>query len=149
MPTRGQPPARQIAHRLIDSHRRERDAGESSARAAAIASENLYRELARWVGPDGCHALFIRALAQARAEHPALKQIQLRTHGEPYLDGLPEAIMANGDVTTAEALESMLVTLAELLGRLIGDDMAVNLIERSLPASDRGDSTADNKQEEA
>jgi hypothetical protein len=43
--------------------------------------------------------------------------------------------MAHGDAATAEALESMLVRLVELLGRLIGDDMAMKLIERSLAAS--------------
>ena len=57
--------------------------------------------------------------------------------------------MANGDDAAAEALESMLVRLLELLGRLIGDDMAMKLIERTLPASDRGDTTSDSRQEEA
>ena len=144
-----QPPARQIAHRLINSRRSERAGGDTDARAAAAACDHLYRELSRWVGPDGCHALFTRALAQARTEYPALGQIQLRARSEPYIDGVAETIMAHGDAATAEALESMLVRLVELLGRLIGDDMAMKLIERSLAASERGDPTSDGRREEA
>ncbi|HVS61476.1 MAG TPA: hypothetical protein VHE82_12355 [Gemmatimonadaceae bacterium] len=144
-----QPPARQIAHRLIDSRRSERAGGDTAARAAAAACDHLYRELSRWVGSDGSNALFTRALAQARTEYPALERIQLRPQSEPYIDGLAETIMAHGDAAATEALESMLAHLVELLGRLIGDDMAMKLIERSLAASERGDATTDGRREEA
>jgi hypothetical protein len=56
--------------------------------------------------------------------------------------------MARGDPETAEALESMLIRLVELLGRLIGDDMAIKLIERSL-VSDRDDTPSEKRREEA
>ena len=144
-----QPAVRQIAHRLINSRRSERAGGDTAARAAAAACDHLYRELSRWVGSDGCNALFTRALAQARTEYPALGKIQLRSRSEPYIDGVAETIMAHGDAATTEALESMLAHLVELLGRLIGDDMAMKLIERSLSASERGDPTSDNRREEA
>jgi hypothetical protein len=78
-----------------------------------------------------------------------LAEIQLRIRSEPYIDGVAETITAHGDVATAEALESMLVRLVELLGRLIGDDMATKLIERSFPASERGDATSDGRREDA
>src|ERR1700720_1206750 len=91
--SQNEPPARQIARRLIESHRSQRAEGHTSARAAAAACDQLYRELSRWVGPDGCHALFTRALAQARTEHPALGEIQLRARSEPYIDGVAETIM--------------------------------------------------------
>jgi hypothetical protein len=147
--SRDQRAAQEIARRLINSHRSERAEGHTAARAAAAACDQLYRELSRWVGPDGCHALFTRALAQARIEYPALGQIQLHARSEPYIDGVAETIMAHGDPATAEALESMLVSLVELLGRLIGDDMAMKLIERSLASSERGDGPSDDKREEA
>ena len=148
-PPRTQPPARQIAHRLISSRWSERPGGDTAARAAAAACDHLYRELSRWVGSDGCHALFTRALAQARNEYPALGQIQLRARSEPYIDGVAETIMAHGDAATTEALESMLARLVELLGRLIGDDMGMKLIERSLAASEGGGATSDGRREEA
>jgi hypothetical protein len=148
-PSRGDPAARQTARRLISARGSERAGRDSAGRTAAAACDDLYRELSRWVGPDGCHALFVRALAQARIEYPALGQIQLHARSEPYIDGVAEAIMAHGDPATGEALESMLVHLVELLGRLIGDDMAMKLIERSLAAPDRDDPTSDGRREEA
>ena len=140
--------SRQIARRLISTRRSERAGGDTAARAAAAACDHLYRELSRWVGSDGCNALFTRALAQARTEYPALGQIQLRSRSEPYIDGVAETIMAHGDPATAEALESMLARLVELLGRLIGDDMAMKLIERSL-VSERDDTPSEKRREEA
>ena len=148
-PTRNEQSARKIARRLINSRQSERADGRSPARVAVAASEQLYRELSRWVGPDGCHALFTRALAQARLDYPALAQIQLHARSEPYIDGIAETIMAHGDPATAEALESMLVRLVELLGRLIGDDMASKLIERSQAGPERGDAPSGIKREEA
>ncbi|HMH25668.1 MAG TPA: hypothetical protein VK542_03680, partial [Gemmatimonadaceae bacterium] len=56
---------------------------------------------------------------------------------EPYIEGIADSIMAHGDPETAEALESMLVRLVEVLGRLIGDDMAGKLIDRTFGDSER------------
>jgi hypothetical protein len=141
-------PARQIARRLIESRQPEGKGADSRSPAAA-ACEDLYRDLSRWVGTDGCHALFARALAQTLVEYATLDQIKLRPRSEPYLDGVAETIMARGDAATTDALESMLVHLIELLGRLIGDDMATKLIERNLAAPERGDAAPDDRREEA
>jgi hypothetical protein len=122
---------------------------DSTARAAAAACDDLYRDLSRWVGPDGCHALFTRARARAQADHPALDQIHPIPGSELYLHGVAETIMAHGDAATGKALESLLVSLIELLGRLIGDDMATKLIGRGLPASEQRDATSDGIREEA
>lgn len=140
---------RQLARRLIESHRAERAASDSAARAAAAACDHLYRDLSRWVGPDGCHALFTRARTQAQADHTLLDQIHPIAGSEPYLHGVAETIMAHGDAATGKALESMMVTLLELLGRLIGDDMTTKLIERGLPASERRGAASDDTREEA
>src|SRR2546430_8331636 len=91
------PPARQIARRLIDSRHPGRRGADSRARGAAAVCEDLFRDLSRWVGSDGCHALFTRALAEARTECPALDQIQLRPQSEPYVEGVAETIMSHGE----------------------------------------------------
>jgi hypothetical protein len=140
--------AQQIARRLIDSRRAEPGEAHSEARAAA-ACDALYRGLSRWVGSDGSHALFSRALAEARTKHPSLMQIELRVRSEPYVDGVTETIMAHGEAATRAGLESMLVRLIALLGRLIGDEMAMRLIEQSLAASERGAAPPQRQQEEA
>jgi hypothetical protein len=64
-----------------------------------------------------------------------LEEIQLRPRSEPYVEGGTEAIDAYGAPQTAAAIESMLVRLIELLGRLIGDDLATKLVEESFPES--------------
>ena len=148
-PSRDESATRQIARRLIDSRRTEPAGANTPTRAAAEASGHLYQALSRWLGSDGCHALFSRAHAQARTEHAALEHIQLRARSEPYIDGVAAAIMAHGDPVTAEALEAVLVHLIELLGRLIGDDMALKLIERSVASTQRRDAESNDAREEA
>jgi hypothetical protein len=128
-------PARQIVRRLINSGRFEGPDGDTSAYAAA--GDHLYRELSRWVGPDGCDALFTRALAEARDEHAPLGQIKLCAGSDPYIGGIAETVVAYGDAATAKALEWMLVHLVGLVSRLIGDDMTTKLIERSPFTSER------------
>lgn len=128
------PPARQLARRLVDRGRAEGDTPPDSADLAA-ALDRLYLDLAVWVGFDGCHTLFTRALAEAREERPLLGTIELHARATPYLEGVAKTSEQHGARETAEALESVLVILIELLGRLIGDDMARNLIERGLTES--------------
>jgi hypothetical protein len=123
--------------------------GAPSARAAADACGHLYRELSRWVGREGCHALFARALAEARKDQPALFQIRLEPRSDPYVEGVAESITAHGEPATVTALESVLAVLVDLLRRLIGNDMAAKLIERSLVSFDRAAAITDRKQEEA
>jgi hypothetical protein len=137
-----------MARRLIDIHSRSAPSN-SRARAATLACDDLYRELSRWVGPEGCHALFARALADARGEYAELGEIQLRARSEPYVEGVAESITAHGDAATADALEAMLVGLAGLLCRLIGEDTATKLIEQGLLAAERGNATSGEMREEA
>ncbi len=79
--------------------------------------------------------MFVRARADALPDHPALETMELRVREEPYVANVANSIEELGDPATAEALEAMLAGTVELLGRLIGHDMATNLIERSLPDS--------------
>lgn len=141
-------PAAEIARRLIESRQPERTESDGRARAVAVACNDLYLGLSRWVGRDGCHALFTRALAQARADNATLNQIQLRPGSDPYVDGVSESVASHGDALVADALESMLVQLIGLLDRLIGGDMTTKLIERSIAAL-RRDGTSNGRREEA
>jgi hypothetical protein len=145
----GVPPARQLARRLIDGNRGDGSPSQHSAHSAAVAFDHLYQSLSRWVGFDGCHALFTRAHANARAKHPLLANIQLHARSIPYLDGVAETVDQHGAGETVEALESMLVVLIELLGRLIGDDMATKLIERDLAESAGNSANRENRRAEA
>src|SRR5207237_10793680 len=148
-PSPGNTPAQKMARRLIESRQPERQGSDGLARATAVVCDDLYVELSRWVGLDGCHALFTRALAEARTESGALDEIQLRPGSEPYFDGVAESILSLGDAATAEALEAMLVHVVDLLGRLIGHDMARTLMELSIAAPKRGNATLDDRRARA
>jgi hypothetical protein len=60
-----------------------------------------------------------------------LATIQLRARSDAYVEGIAETTMAHGDAAAAKALEAMLTFVIELLARLIGDEMAMQLIQRS------------------
>ena len=126
------PSARELAHRLL-----ARDAargGDVGGVALVVAAcERAHLDLARWIGPAGCHALFTRALTQARIAHPALRHVDLRVGAAPGLDHVDQAVAASSADAVAAGLEEMLVALLSLLGRLIGDDMMERLLEPGVP----------------
>jgi len=131
------PTPRELARYLIDPEAGE-DGPDSVTQLATLATfERVYRDLSRWVGPEGCHALFARALAEARVVHPILGGVQLQARSQPYLQGTAEIVDIHGGQAIAEALEAMLVAMIELLSRLIGADMAATLILKSQPQSAR------------
>jgi hypothetical protein len=105
-------------------------------------------ELARWLGRDGCRVLVARALTVVRAQgYPALDGVHISVQSGHWLDGLGDAAARHGTPAATEAAGAVLAALIELLGRLIGDDMARSLLDRSVEAGlsrasldpDRGD----------
>jgi hypothetical protein len=139
--------SRQTARRLIDSRQAEQKEPDGRARAVAVACDALNRELSRWVGPDGSHALFMRGVAQARTESAALDRVYFRPGADPYVEGVEESIRAYGDAETADPLESVLVRVIELLERLVGDSMATKLIERSIASAQHSDAKSNERPE--
>jgi hypothetical protein len=106
---------------------------ESERDPVAVTSElfgQLAAELTRWFGPFGYHALFSRALAEAKSQHPALENVQIRSASEPSLDGLAESVERHGADAITEGIIAMLVAFIGLLSRLIGEDMALKLLDQ-------------------
>jgi hypothetical protein len=93
-------------------------------------------ELSRWIGRDGCHALFARALATAQAEggHRVLDTVRTSARSVYCLDGLNDSATRQGAAAATEGAAAILSALIELLGRLIGEDMALSLLEQSASA---------------
>jgi len=143
------PTPRELARYLIGPETAEDSPGHTAQLATLATFERVYRDLSRWVGSGGCHALFTRALAEARIVHPLLGGVQLQARSQPYLQGTAEIVDTHGGPATAEALEAMLVAMIELLNRLIGADMAATLILKSLPQSTRDAGFPNEKRAEA
>lgn len=119
----------ELARRLIASRP---ETGEAAETAPQAAVEHLFRTLARWFGIEGTRALFIRGLVLARAEHPGLERIVVRDR-EPFIDGITTRALANGDATTSEALNALILTVIQLLDRQIGPVLTTRLIAPETP----------------
>lgn len=128
----------ELARRLIAREASESDLANNPAAAAQGACERVYRGLSLWLGGNGANALFMRALAQARSAHPAVREISLHAKAE-RLDGVTETIQTHGANAAAAGLEAVLTGVLELLGRLLGADIATRLVEQTTPDDDRDD----------
>lgn len=91
--------------------------------------------LARSFGPFGARTLVERALARAKLDHPSLNGVTCTAAQPPEVTGLVESARANGVAAVMEGAVALLATLTDAIGRLIGDDLAVKLIEQSIPPS--------------
>ena len=124
---------------------REATTDEPDALAASVAQvcERLLENLSRWVGIDGAAALFARALTHAQSEHPALHGVRYAPRASGCLEGIADSARTHGASVVAQSVAGILISLIELLGRLIGEDMALQLVEQSVPtdATDQAPST--------
>ena len=110
-------------------------APEDVAAAAERMCTQLRTGLGRWIGADGYRALLNRALGLARAEHPALGGLPCLGGDVP---GTTAVVRAQGAGAVAAGLVALVAALIELLGRIIGDEMALRLVEQIGIPSRRG-----------
>lgn len=133
--------ARELAGRLLATGSQGPPSrGETSSQlpAAARVGRHLALDLSRWFGPYGYHALLARALARARLEHCVLDSVHVGPPSAPYLSGLEDAAQAHGIDATTAGVAAVLAALIDLLGRLIGDDLAVMFIDQTIQSMATG-----------
>jgi hypothetical protein len=122
--------ASEVVSRLI-ARESSGTADPNPAAIAATVLQHISADLSRFIGSDGCHALLLRAHAHAHEVHPALKNISISAQPNLSVHGVPESIQSHGAAEIAAGLESTLVAVIELLGRLIGDELAMKLVEQN------------------
>jgi hypothetical protein len=114
---------------------------EASAEELAAAAKRLFSQLetglARWVGAEGFRVLWRRALTLAQAGHPALGKL---SDGEWGKQAVVSAVQAHSARQVAAGIISVLATLIDLLGRIIGEEMAVRLVEQTGAPGPSGES---------
>jgi hypothetical protein len=76
----------------------------------------------------GYRILFDRALALARAEHPALGGLECLGGVQPVTTDIQPAPSA---AEVAAGMVALVANLVELLGRIVGEEMAVRLVEQT------------------
>ncbi len=125
--------------------------GETDEAASVAAIDRICGRvsdgLSCWFGPYGSRALLTRAIARAKVDHPALTGVTFAGEPARCLTGLAESARRHGASATAEGIVAMLASLADGLGRLIGNDLAESLLEQCVteytptgtpPAADAG-----------
>lgn len=131
------------ARRLLAATEQPESAGERAAGPAEVidavavsqaarSTTRLAEALARWFGPYGYHALLTRALAEASVRHPVLAAVRVRDPLTPVLDGLDEALETNDPDAVLEGVTAVVAGVIALLARVIGEDMALRLVEQSM-----------------
>jgi hypothetical protein len=108
---------------------------EELAAAGDRMCANLRTGLGRWIGTEGYQALVDRALALTREKHPVLGSFSCFGGDE---QGTAAAVKTHGANDVAAGLVALVEAVIELLGRIIGDEMAVRLVEQIAVPSPRG-----------
>jgi hypothetical protein len=101
---------------------------EEQARAAERLCRELDAGLSRWIGVGGYRTLQDRALREVIVAHPALAMLSFDDNG---LTNALNAVREHGVEDVAEGMVALAACLIELLGRIIGAEMAIRLVEHS------------------
>ena len=109
---------------------------EEAGAAAQRVCDELRVGLGRWVGAEGYRALLDRALVLSVTEHPVLKSISC--HDGDVLAAVAAA-RTHGAAQLATGIVTLVTTLTELLGRIVGQEVAVHLVERAAQAGSNTD----------
>jgi hypothetical protein len=120
--------ATEVARRLWQRAVGDSNTPEDVAVAATHMCTGLRVGLTRWVGTMGYRALIDRALLLVRAEHPALGSLSCHGEEEPVTT---VTVRAHSAAEVATGMVALVTALVELLGRILGEEMAVRLVEQS------------------
>jgi hypothetical protein len=99
-------------------------------------ARELRSGLTRWVGAEGYRALLGRALQLSLPEYPVLGSF---TANGGDLAEAAAAARLHGPAELAKGMVALVAAMTDLLGRIIGEEMAVRLIERMvIPETESG-----------
>lgn len=132
--------ARDLAHQILarDLAGVDKPSPVAVAAAAELAFQRLSENLVRWLGPDGSHALFTRALALAQAQNRALKVVPPPARSALFLDALAANAEPHDTDAVMDGIVMIMTTLIELLTRLIGEDLTARLVAETAPGQVTG-----------
>lgn len=105
--------------------------------AAAWICARVGDGLARWIGRDGYRALFRRAREEELPTHPALAGLDCDGMDDERISA---AVAAHGADAVSAAVLALVTALIVLLGRVVGEEMAIQLVEQAAAGRPAGDS---------
>jgi hypothetical protein len=130
---------REMASRLLAREAPAIESGEPEIVGAALqrACRRAIDTLRDSMGEEGCDALLARAFARAEPAHPALKDIRPVNGVGLRLDGIVATSTTRGPAEVNAAVEALLAALVDVLARLIGEEMAIQLMDHDGPSLHR------------
>ena len=122
----------EIARRLLSREAPSSNGGDAHAAGVALerACARVSERLRDSMGEEGHNALLARALAHTEGSHPALKGIRRSDNGM-HLDGIVASVEIHGVPAVTRSIEALFAAVFDILGRLIGEDMAVRIIDQN------------------
>ena len=115
-----------VARRHWNSVAGSASTDEEVAAAADRLCLELHNGLSRWIGVEGYRTLQDRALQEIIAEHPALGKLSFGGNDET---ANLLAVRESGRKEVADGMVALVALVVELLGRIIGIEMALRLVE--------------------
>jgi len=97
---------------------------------------HLRLSLARWIGIEGFRALFERTIGLAQRRHPVLAG--LTAGGGEEGATFASAVQIHGANAVAAGMVGLISQMIDLLARIIGETMAVRLVEQVTVPNPRG-----------
>jgi hypothetical protein len=139
------PASVEMARRLLE-HNASLGSGEAADRTGETLQTmcgHVCANLREAVGAGGCNALLARALARAETNHPTLKDVRRLKGNDVQLDGVVASVETHGIAAVTAAIEALLAAVLDILTRLIGEEMAMRVINRdALPSRTGGGARA-------
>ncbi|MDB4877931.1 MAG: hypothetical protein JWM41_4377 [Gemmatimonadetes bacterium] len=128
------PVARDTARRLLAREVAGAGEPESAGLAMQALCTRITENLRRSVGDDGYNALLVRVLGPTDEADPVLLALR-SSHAVGSLDAVVAGVASHGVPTVTAALEALLARLLDVLGSLVGPDMALSLLDLDGPPS--------------
>jgi hypothetical protein len=117
-----------------------------AAAATDRALGQLHAGLVRWVGSAGYTALASRSLVIAAADQPVLRGLSGLGRDGPAIQA---AAQEHGVGQLRKGLMLLIATLIDLLGHIVGEEMAIHLVEhastRALPGDRNRETPTESK----
>lgn len=123
-----------VAHRMWSVTTLDAGGADDVLLLSDLLFARLEAGLRRWIGAEGYASLLTRSIADVVPLHPALATIPNLVADETEL---PPSTTPDGPAQH-DAVIALLVAMLRQLGGIIGDNMAVRLIEQSGTPSPRG-----------
>jgi hypothetical protein len=124
--------ARKLAERIVADETGQESGGDQALSAVKSIHRKLANALSPVVGEAGFEAMFARTVQKGRLEHPALAEV---VTGGP--DSLPQAVWARLESLDSPVIHSigtsLLAAFLVLLSRLVGGDLALQLLLSTWP----------------